>query len=80
MEIHRIIATFSRKVLLSSISYYNENKIPLMTHEFVEKIFSKNVRCCQFSCQMYTDVLFQFEFVEIENTKSINALIKGTIN
>ena len=42
-----------------------------MTHEFVEKISSKNVSCCQF-CQMYTDVLFQFEFVEIENTKSIN--------
>ena len=69
MEIHRIIATFSRKVLLSGISYYNENKIPLMTHEFVEKISSKNVRC-QFCCQMYTDVLFQFEFVEIENKKN----------
>ena len=40
-----------------------------MTHEFVEKISSKNVRRCQFSCQMYTDVLFQFEFVEIENKK-----------
>ena len=77
MEIHRIIATFSRKVLLSWISYYNENKIPLMTHEFVEKISTKNVRCCQFSCQMYTDVLFQFEFVEIENKKSINVVNYG---
>ena len=69
MEIHRIIATFSRKVLLSLISYYNENKIPLMIHEFVEKISSKNERCWQFSYQMYTDVVFQFEFVEIENKK-----------
>ena len=41
MEIHRIITTLSRKVLLSSISYYNENKIPLMTHEFVEKYSAK---------------------------------------
>ena len=48
-----------------------------MTHEFVEKKSSKNVRCCQFSCQMYTDVLFQFEFVEIENTKSINDVNSG---
>ena len=41
-----------------------------MTHEFVEKISHKNVRCCQFSCQMYTDVVFQLEFVEIENKKN----------
>ena len=47
-----------------------------MTHEFVEKLSSKNVRCCQFCCQMYTDV-FQFEFVEIENTKSINDVNYG---
>ena len=26
---------------------------------------------------MYTDVLFQFEFVEIENTKSINDVNYG---
>ena len=26
----------------------------------------------QFILKMYTDVLFQFKFVEIENTKSIN--------
>ena len=77
MEIHRIIATFSMKVLLSWISNYNENKIPLIAHKFVEKISSKNVRCWQFSCQMYTDVLFQFEFVEIENTKSINDVNYG---
>ena len=31
MEIHRIIATFSRKVLLSWISYYKWNKIPFMS-------------------------------------------------
>ena len=43
-----------------------------MVYKFVEKISSKNVRCWQFSCQIYTDVLFQFEFVEIENKKSIN--------
>ena len=49
-----------------------------MTHEFVEKISSKNVRCCQFSYQMYTDVLCQFEFVEIENKKkSINDVNYG---
>ena len=48
-----------------------------MTHKFVEKISSKNVRCCQFSCQMYTDVLLKFEFVEIENTKSINVVNYG---
>ena len=41
MEIYRIIATFSRKVLLSWISYYNENKIPLMTDKFVEKYPAK---------------------------------------
>ena len=48
-----------------------------MTHEFVEKISCKNLRCCQVSCQMYIDVLFEFEFVEIENTKSINDVNSG---
>ena len=41
------------------------------TNSYNKKISHKNVRCCQFCCQMYTDVVFQFEFVEIENKKSI---------
>ena len=48
-----------------------------MAPRFVEKISSKNVRCCQFCHQMYTDVLSQFKFVEIKSTKSINDVNYG---
>ena len=53
---------------IEMVLYSSEIKFYLCK-KIVEKISHKNVRCCQFCCQMYTDVLFQFEFVEIENKK-----------
>ena len=38
---------------------------------------NNKMQLIQFILKMYTDVVFQFEFVEIENTKSINYVNYG---